>query len=102
MRNPSNKPDDWEADQLEKIDALVSAGYDVNWLEISAIVTEGKTRWFRWLKPIPMDETCMACHGDAVPPEILKELKQDYSEDEAVGFLPYEMRGAYVVRKKLE
>lgn len=102
VRNPANAPDDWEADKLEKFDFLVNAGYDINQLETAEIVTEGKTRWFRWIKPVGMNETCMVCHGDAISPDILRLLKQDYVEDNATGYLPYEMRGAYAVKKRLE
>jgi hypothetical protein len=102
VRNPANAADDWEAEQLETFDYLVNAGYDINVLEASAIVTEKKQRWFRWIKPMPVGETCMVCHGDGIPPEILKQLKQDYPEDNATGYLPSEMRGAYSVRLKLD
>ena len=102
VRNPANAADDWEAEQLEKFDYLVNAGYDINVLEASAVVTENKQKWFRWIKPMPVGETCMVCHGDGIPAEILKQLKQDYPEDNATGYQPSEMRGAYSVRIKLD
>jgi hypothetical protein len=102
VRSPANIPDEWEAAQMEQMDALVSAGYDISILEKSEIVKEitpeGERRWMRWIKPIGMSEDCMACHGDHVAPEILTLLKQDYVEDEATGYYEYEMRGAYSVR----
>jgi len=102
VRNPANAADDWEAEQLEKFDFLVNAGYDISVLEASAIVTENKQKWFRWIKPMPVGETCMVCHGDDIPADILKQLKQDYPDDNATGYQPSEMRGAYSVRRKLE
>jgi hypothetical protein len=102
VRNPANIADDWEAEQLEKFDFLVSAGYDINLLETAAIVTENKQKWFRWIKPVGVGETCMACHGDDLSTDILKQLKQDYPDDSASGYAPSEMRGAYSVRRRLD
>jgi hypothetical protein len=102
VRNPANAADDWEAEQLEKFNFLVNAGYDISVLEASAIVTENKQKWFRWIKPMPVGETCMVCHGDDIPADILKQLKQDYPDDNATGYQPSEMRGAYSVRRKLD
>jgi hypothetical protein len=102
VRNPANAADDWEAEQLEKFDFLVNAGYDINVLEASAVVTENKQKWFRWIKPVGVAEACMVCHGDGVPAEILAQLRQDYPQDNATGYLPSEMLGAYSVRRRLD
>lgn len=105
VRNPQNKPDDWEEKQLNILQLAMETGLDAQQLEISALTVEeinGKRmQVFRWIKPIQMGEHCMTCHGDDISQKLLDLIRQDYTEDEATGYYPEEMRGAYAVRKVL-
>jgi Protein of unknown function (DUF3365) len=102
VRNPDNGPDDWERDQLELFKFLTDAGIDASTLETAEVVKQGKTREFRWIRPLVMGEPCMVCHGDQVDPKILKLLAQEYPLDEATGYYSNEVGGAYSVRILLE
>jgi len=53
--NPNNKPDDWELAALKKFDQ----GHD----EISEFTTIDGDLYFRLMKPMYMQDSCMACHG---------------------------------------
>ncbi|HLO26004.1 MAG TPA: DUF3365 domain-containing protein [Geobacteraceae bacterium] len=56
-RNPNNRPDDYEAEQLKKF-----AGK--NTLETSSIVTQKGKEVFRYLLAMKAEKSCLECHGD--------------------------------------
>ncbi len=102
-RNPSSAADDWEREQIETFQFWREAGLDPAVMESSAIVEEGegrgKTKVFRWARPLAIEEACMACHGDQIDSRILKLLAQEYPLDEATGYYETEIGGAYSVSK---
>ena len=58
-RNPYNKPDEWEAKQLQ--------GFESNpdLKEIKEVVKlEDGSKLFRCIVPLKIDEGCLKCHGD--------------------------------------
>ncbi len=58
-RNPNNKPDDWEAKQLQ--------GFELSpdLKEIKEVVKlEDGSKLFRCIIPLKIDEGCLKCHGD--------------------------------------
>jgi len=102
VRNTSNAPDAWEADQLETFRAAMAAGEDPAKLEAAEIVTlEGQTV-LRWMKPIPMAEMCATCHGSDIAPEVQAAVAEAYPEDAATGFRTGELRGAFTVTVPVE
>lgn len=104
-RNTSNAADDWEREQIESFQFWREAGIDPAVMESAAILVEGegegRTKVFRWMRPLAIDEPCMTCHGDAVDPRILKLLAQEYPLDEATGYYETEIAGGYSVSKAL-
>jgi hypothetical protein len=102
VRNPVNAADDWERKQLAVFQYWLDAGLDEHTLEISEIVTEGKIRVFRYMRPITMQETCITCHGDKIDDKLLGFLVHDFPDDEATGYFEGELAGAYSVRKVVE
>ena len=100
-RNPLNAADDWEREQLALFEYWRETGRDPTVMESAAIVEEGDTKVFRWMRPLAADEPCMACHGDKVDPRILKMLAQEYPLDEATGYYDTEIIGAYSVTRLL-
>ena len=44
---------------------------------------------------------CTACHGEAIAPEVKAALAQSYSEDQATGFKPGQLRGIFWVELPL-
>lgn len=99
VRNPANAADDWERKQLAIFQYWLDAGLDEHTLEISEIVTEGKTKYFRWIRPITMQETCITCHGDKIDDKLLTFLVHDFPDDEATGYFEGELAGAYSVKR---
>jgi Protein of unknown function (DUF3365) len=101
VRNPANAPDAWERQQMEQISFMLDAGLDPETLEIAEIVTEGDRQVFRWMRPVLMTDTCLACHGEAIPARVKLLLGQEYPLDEATGYSAGQLGGAYSVRKVL-
>lgn len=102
VRNPGNAADAYEQHVLEEFVAKISAGADPSQLEHAAVVTEEGKQVLRYLKPIPMAaEPCGACHGSDLKPEVKAEIERLYPADQAVGFKPGELRGAFTVRRVL-
>lgn len=84
-RNPTNKPDAWEAKQLEKFEADAGLKYsnpannsdawelnpanrrgaDTNVKDISEVTKlDDGTEVFRLMVPLKIEEACLKCHGD--------------------------------------
>src|SRR3989339_1401684 len=60
-RNPNNKPDDWEAKQLQRFES------NPDLKEIKEVVKlEDGSKLFRCIIPLKIDEGCLKCHGDPV------------------------------------
>ena len=58
-RNPNNKPDDWEAKQLQRFESSPDLK------EIKEVVKlEDSSKLFRCIIPLKIDEGCLKCHGD--------------------------------------
>ncbi|MEP9410161.1 MAG: DUF3365 domain-containing protein [Candidatus Brocadia sp.] len=58
-RNPANKPDAWEIQQLEKFER------DPSLKDLSEIAKlENGTEVFRLMVPLRIEEACLKCHGD--------------------------------------
>jgi hypothetical protein len=100
VRNAQNKPDAFERKVLEDFAQKLKAGADPATLEHSETVTQNGATLVRYMKPIPMAEApCMACHGpaDKIDPAVAAKVKELYPADEATGFAPGELRGAFTV-----
>ncbi|MNZ74879.1 hypothetical protein D3C78_933410 [compost metagenome] len=98
LRNPNNAPDAWERQVLEQFAARAAAGEPVMELKHAEIV-DGE---FRLMKAIPTGEPCLACHGQNLKPELAAVIDQRYPQDQARGFAPGELRGAFTLRRSME
>lgn len=102
VRNTANAPDDWERAQMEAFRSAMEAGEDPMSLEVSEVFEmEGQTV-LRWMKPIPMGQVCVICHGQNVDPSIIQAIKTEYPDDTATGFALGEMRGAFTATVALD
>ena len=101
VRNPANAADPWERAQLEAFQARFDEGEAFADMEAADITVEDDVRTFRWMKPIAMGAPCAACHGEAIAPSTLAAINALYPEDEATGFTPGALRGAFTMRKAL-
>lgn len=101
-RNPANVPNDWQAAVLENFDVQKAAGKDISKLAWSETVNTDDGREFRFMKAIPTGELCLKCHGSKLAPEVGQVLAELYPNDRATGYSKGEIRGAFVVTRKLD
>jgi hypothetical protein len=102
VRNPKNAPDAFETDVLKRFVEEASAGADVTKLEHAEIFEADGVRTFRYMKAIPMAAApCAVCHGQAVAPDLMQSIRDLYPEDQATGFSPGDIRGAFTILKPL-
>lgn len=103
-RNPMlGMPDAWEQQQLAAFDAKALAGDKPELLEHTAIVDEPAGKFFRYMKALPVQPLCLACHGDAqaIPADVKAQLSKDYPADRAIGYSVGQIRGAITIKKPL-
>lgn len=93
--------DAWEQGILLGFEKRVSKGEKVEGLEHAAIVHEPTGRYFRYMKAIPMEPACMACHGDKASNAIKALLDAEYPHDKATGYAVGRVRGAVSIKKPL-
>ena len=102
VRNSANAPDAYERGVLDRFVSEAAKGSDVAAMEHAEVVEENGQRVFRYMKAIPMAEKpCAACHGKAVQGDLLDQIRALYPEDQAIGFMPGEIRGAFTISKPL-
>lgn len=103
VRNPANKPNDWEREVLEAFVKKASEGADPKTLTASKIVEQEGQKTFRYMKAIPMaKEPCATCHGENLDPALRAKIRELYPQDQAVGFKPGEIRGAFTLSRKID
>jgi hypothetical protein len=101
VRNPKNSPDEWEREVLESFEAREAKGEDLERMEHYEVVEQDGSKVFRYMKAIPMGEPCMGCHGTNIDPAVDAKLKQWYPQDEARGFKPGDLRGAFTITQPM-
>lgn len=102
-RNPKAVPDPWEHAALQEFDRRAAAGESPATLEKwEAITSDGKTE-ARYIKALPVQQVCVACHGapDKLTPEVSAQLKARYPADLGTGYSLGQIRGAITIRKAL-
>lgn len=92
-RNPQNSPDAWEKKQLENFLVRLEKGEPI--VAMEAVSQDGKN--FRYMKAIPMQAQCAACHGGQVNPALYQKIKALYPHDQATGFNVGNLRGAFTI-----
>lgn len=94
-------PDDWERRMLEQFDRQQAQGTAPT--EVSELTEDADGRWFRYLKPIPTQPTCLQCHGqpDEMAAEVKTMLAREYPQDQATGYRAGDIRGAITIKRKL-
>ena len=100
-RNPNNAPDAWEARILEQFEALKAAGNPIDGMAYAEVVDTDGEKTYRFMKAIPTQEVCLACHGTDINPELAKAIDEAYPEDQARGYSAGDIRGAFTLSKPL-
>lgn len=99
VRNPDNAPDAWERRILESFAERAAAGEDLMAIDhLETVDVEGQPT-LRYMKAIPMGEVCTTCHGADLDPGLAAKLDELYPEDQARGFQPGELRGAFTLAR---
>ena len=104
LRNPERgTPDEWETKVLADFDKRAAAGEKRDQLEMGEIVSMPEGKVFRYMKALPVQETCLTCHGDAdkQTPELKARLASLYPKDQATGYQLGQIRGALTVKRPL-
>ncbi|MBK8016975.1 MAG: DUF3365 domain-containing protein [Betaproteobacteria bacterium] len=101
-RNPMlGQPDAFEQSVLAEFDRRAAAGEKPDALEHVEVVSEPAGRYLRYMKAIPVQPLCLACHGtpETIPDSVRQKLAAEYPKDHAVGYTPGQIRGAFTVKK---
>ncbi|MBF2052991.1 MAG: DUF3365 domain-containing protein [Candidatus Sericytochromatia bacterium] len=106
-RNPAAKPDNYEAEVLEKWlaeqtkDPSAARPQSVQTVVTEVITTDGQQigeqTVFRYMEPLYIDKGCLQCHGSQLQPKVQQSLNQLYPEDQATGYEEGDLRGAVSV-----
>lgn len=99
IRSDKNAPDAWEKEQLQKFIERKQAGEDPTKIETGVVVVDGKSRY---MKAIPLQDTCLSCHGGNVPDELAGKIKELYPNDQATGFKVGDIRGAFTITETVK
>lgn len=97
VRNPDNQPDSWQKEVMHGFVQQLNKG--ANPMTLEASKTEGDL--FYYMKAIPTGGVCLACHGETLAAPITAKLDELYPQDKARGFKQGELRGAFILSKKL-
>lgn len=101
-RNPdAGKASAWQVKVLEDFESRKAAGEKSIALTYSEVVEHGGQQEFRFMKAIPTDKSCLACHGANISSAVQKKLTTLYPQDKATGYKVGDLHGAFVVVKSL-
>jgi len=100
-RNPKAVPDAWERAALEDFERRAAAGESPATLEKAEMVVEGGQKMQRYMRALPTQALCLACHGPAasLSPAVTAQLNALYPADKAVGYRVGEIRGAMTIKR---
>jgi hypothetical protein len=104
-RNPAlGTADAWERKVLREFEARAARGEKPETVERSEIVSENGTRYFRFMKAVPVTALCMNCHAPAeqLGPAVKALLAVEYPHDRAIGYRLSQVRGAATVKRPLD
>ncbi|GAB3017795.1 Tll0287-like domain-containing protein [Bowmanella dokdonensis] len=102
VRNPANRPDPWEQQQLQHFLKQTGTGVAPNSLRVSSRVELEGNVYFRYMQGIGTESLCLACHGKDLAPATQALLQEYYPQDQATGFSLGDLRGAFSLSKLLE
>jgi hypothetical protein len=100
-RNPKAVPDAWERAALIDFDRRAAAGESPATLEIAEVVSVGGQAQQRYMRALPVQPMCLACHGPSagLSPAVAAQLQALYPADQGVGYRVGELRGAMTLKR---
>jgi cytochrome c551/c552 len=102
VRNPRNAPSVRERAVLMQFQERHAEGESFAKMEDAAIIEDGGRRYLHYMKAIPTQEVCLACHGTQVEAPVQQAIAERYPADAATGFEKGELRGAFTFVKPLK
>lgn len=96
------QPDAWETQVLTQFDERKSTGEPVEAMAFTEVVETEGVKNFRFMKAIPTNDLCLACHGSDITPEVIATLDTRYPGDKARGYANGDVRGAFTLTKRIE
>ena len=97
LRSPANAPKAWIEQVLKDFDDRKKQGEDVNAIAHSEI-RDGQ---YYFVKAIPTQAGCLACHGSNVAVDVKAKLAELYPNDKATGYSVGDIRGAFIASKPI-
>jgi cytochrome c551/c552 len=101
VRNPRNTPSVRERAVLMEFKQRHAEGESFKTMESATVVEEGDRRYLHYMKAIPTQQVCLACHGSNVKKPVEEAIAAQYPADAATGFEKGELRGAFTFVKPL-
>lgn len=96
-----SEPDAWEQKVLLDFENRAARGEKVEGMEHGEIVAEPIGRYFRYMRAIEMQASCLVCHGPNVSEAVKAQLNVEYPHDKAVNAEVGGVRGALSLKKPL-
>lgn len=97
VRNPANAPDGMQRILLDQFASELASGKFQGPLEAAFELNRGGQVERRYMRAIPMEGLCVACHGKVLAPDLAAAIAALYPADQATGFEPGQLRGAFSV-----
>ena len=103
-RNPDNRPDAWEQQALQSFERQLGEGRPASELVHAEKFVRGQAITLRMIKAIPTQGLCLSCHGyeETLAPPVLKVIKDHYPNDQATGYSPGQIRGAFSLTQTID
>jgi hypothetical protein len=101
-RNPGNAAEEWQLEILNLFEQRKLAGESPATLSWSETVETVEGAEFRFMKAIPTAGLCLQCHGTAIAPDVTEKQAELYPDDKAVGYREGDIRGAFLVTRRLD
>ncbi|CUA87390.1 Tll0287-like domain-containing protein [Pseudidiomarina woesei] len=94
VRNPNNAPTGEHKAVMQYFQARLAK--EPNTVpEVLFTASNGEQHYMR---AIPMQPQCAACHGSNIAPEVRNAIAQKYPNDQATGFEVGDLRGSFLIR----
>lgn len=99
VRNPGNTPDTRERSMMMSFELRAMAGQGPEMLRSTRLFDRDGTQTVHFMQAIPTFDTCLACHGKQIAPEVTTAIKELYPQDQAIGYEVGDIRGAFSLYK---
>jgi len=90
-------PDAWERERLEQFNRDQAAGKPPANMTASRI----DRGTYRFMQAQATEPLCLLCHGPRISPDVAAALQKYYPKDQARGYEPGQIRGAFSLLKQL-